>query len=137
MPTEIISGLWIGNIEDAFNIHFLKDNLITILINCTVDYGYIDNIPFKKIRIPLSNNLVPEKDLLLLKNNKERILSFIYENINHSNILIYCYDGLNISPLIIALFLIKYVQISKDDIRNILRSKNNNICLDIDLSFFN
>ena len=136
MPTEIISGLWIGNLEDAFNIHFLKDNLITILINCTVYYGYIDNIPFKKIRIPLSNNLTPFEDIVLLNKNKDKIIKYIYENIEVSNILIYCYDGLIISPLLVSLFLIKMGGISKDDIRSNLKSKNTNITLDVDLSGF-
>ena len=44
MPTEILSGLWIGDINDSLNKSFIKDNLITILINCTIDYGFIDFI---------------------------------------------------------------------------------------------
>ena len=136
MPTEILSGLWIGDINDSLNKSFIKDNLITILINCTIDYGFIDSIESKKIRIPLSNNLTPDKDLFLLRENKDKIIDYIIQNISEYNILIYCYDGLNISPLIVSLLLIKYGEISKDDIRSILRSKNNKICLDIDLSFF-
>ena len=42
MPTEIISGLWIGEMDSSFDIPFLKDNNITILINCTLDYGFPD-----------------------------------------------------------------------------------------------
>ena len=51
-----------------------------------------------------------------------------------NNILIYCYDGLIISPLIVALFIIKYGNISLDNIRDILRSKNEKITLDLNLS---
>ena len=137
MLTELLSGLWIGGINDSLNKDFIRDNRITILINCTLDYGFIDTIKTKKIRIPLSDNLTPEKDLLLLRNNKEKILDYIFTNIEKDNILIFCYDGIKISPLIVALFLIRYGGISKDDVRSILRSKNQNICLDIDLSFFN
>tara|TARA_B100000214_G_C23621092_1_gene469529 strand:+ start:202 stop:618 length:417 start_codon:yes stop_codon:yes gene_type:complete len=136
MPTEILSGLWIGDINDSFNIPFIKDNLISILINCTVDYDFLDLENIKKLRIPLSCNLTPEKDLHLLKNNKDKILTYIFENMEEHNILIYCYDGVTISPLISALFLIKYGNISKDDIRSILRSKNNKVTIDTDLSFF-
>ena len=67
MPTELLSGLWIGGINDSLNKDFIRDNRITILINCTLDYGFIDTIKTKKIRIPLSDNLTPEKDLLLLR----------------------------------------------------------------------
>lgn len=137
MPTEILSGLWIGDINDSLNRNFIKDNLISILINCTTTYGFIDNIETKKIRLPISNNLNPETDQMFIKQNKEKILDYIYKNIEKYNILIFCYNGLNISPLIASLFLIKYGGVSKDDVRSILRSKNKNICLDIDLSKFN
>ena len=103
MPTEIISGLWISNIDGSFDNNFLKDNNISILINCTVNYGFPD-LNIKKLRIPLTNNLTPEEDIVLLKKNKGKVIDYIYENINFSNILIYCYDGLLISPLIVSLF---------------------------------
>ena len=67
MPTEILSGLWIGDINDSFNKEFINDNLITIFINCTLNYGFIDIPNTKKLRIPLSSNLDPQKDLILLK----------------------------------------------------------------------
>ena len=135
MPTEIISGLWIGDINGSFDNNFLKDNNITILINCTLNYGFPD-INVKKLRIPLSNNLTPSEDHILLKKNKDKIIDYIYENIEFSNIFIYCYDGLLISPLIVSLFLIIKGNISKDNIRSILQSKNNEIILDVDLSEF-
>lgn len=137
MPTEILSGLWIGSVNDSLNNNFIKDNMIQIIINCTTTYGFIDTIETKKIRIPISDNLTPEKDQLLIQQNKDKIVDYIFKNIETFNILIFCYDGLKISPLIVSLFLMKYGGISKDDVRNILRSKNKNICLDIDLSKFN
>ena len=71
-----------------------------------------------------------------LREKMNQILDFIHENIEDNNILIFCYNGLSISPLIIANYMIKYGNISKDNIRDILRSKNENICLDFDLSMF-
>ena len=136
MPVEIISGLWIGNINDSFNTTLLQDNNITIFINCTTNYGFMDKLEGKRIRIPLSSNLDPKTDLVFLRDKKNNILDYIFKNIENHNILIYCYDGLNISPLIVSLFLMEYGKISKDDIRSILRSKNNKIILDIDLSIF-
>ena len=135
MPTEIISGIWISDINGSFDNNFLKDNNITILINCTLKYGFPD-INVKKLRIPLSDNLTPSEDLFLLKKNKNKIIEYIYEHIDFSNILIYCYDGLLISPLIVSLFLIEKGNISTDNIRSILQSKNNKIILDVDLSEF-
>ena len=71
-----------------------------------------------------------------IKNNMDKILDFIDEKIDENNIFVYCYNGLTVSPLIVALYMIKKGNISKDDIRDILKSKNNNICLDFDLSMF-
>ena len=136
MLTELLSGLWISDINDAYNEDFYKDNLINIVINCTVDQAFLDLPKIKKLRIPLSSNLEPDKDLYLLKQNIDKILNYIHENKDDNNILIFCYNGLTISPLIVAIYMIKYGNISKDNIRDILRSKNKDITLDIDLSLF-
>jgi len=136
MLTELLSGLWISDINDAYNEDFYKDNLINIVINCTIDQAFLDLPKIKKLRVPLSSNLEPDKDLYLLKQNIDKILNYIHENKDNNNILIFCYNGLTISPLIVAIYMVKYGNISKDNIRDILRSKNKDITLDIDLSLF-
>ena len=75
-------------------------------------------------------------DIYLLTQKIDEILDFINKSLEEKNIFIYCYNGITISPLIIALYMIKYGNISKDIIRDILRSKNPNICLDYDLGIF-
>ena len=55
MPTEILSGLWIGSLNDVYNSEFYNDNNINIAINCTCDQGFLNRDDIKKIRIPLSN----------------------------------------------------------------------------------
>jgi len=136
MVTEILSGLWIGDLNDAFNEQFYKDNLITIAINCTIDQGFLDLPKLKKVRVPLTDRLDPHRDIQLLKTNIDKILQFIHEKIEEENIFIYCYNGLTVSALICALYIIKKGDISLDTIHDILRSKNKNICLDFDLSIF-
>jgi predicted protein tyrosine phosphatase len=136
MVTEILSGLWIGDLNDAFNEQFYKDNLITIAINCTIDQGFLDLPKLKKVRVPLTDRLDPHRDIRLLKTNIDKILQFIHEKIEEENIFIYCYNGLTVSALICALYIIKKGDISLDTIHDILRSKNKNICLDFDLSIF-
>jgi hypothetical protein len=136
MITEIISGLWIGDHEDTYNEDFINDNLITITINCTIDKGFLNKDNISKIRIPLSPQLNPLTDIEMLKKNIDKILKYIHENIEENNILVYCYNGKTISPLIVGLYILKYGNVSKDLIRDILRSKNENICLDVDLGIF-
>ena len=136
MITEIISGLWIGDINDAFNDSFYKDNLITISINCTIDQGFLDIPKIKKVRVPLTDSLDPHRDIQLLRINIDKILNFIHEKIEEENIFIYCYNGLTVSALICALYMIKKGDISMDIIHDVMRSKNKNIHLDFDLSIF-
>ena len=66
----------------------------------------------------------------------DKILEFINKSLEDKNIFIYCYNGISISPLIVAIYMVKYGNISKDIIREVLRSKNSNICLDYDLGIF-
>jgi len=137
MLTEIISGIWIGDMHDMYNAQFYKDNLINIVINCTRDQGFLDIPDIQKLRIPLSLNMDPNNDIYMLNTNKRKIMDFIHSNIeSNNNILICCYNGLTISPLIVALYMIEYGGISNDNIRDILRSKNEKISLDYDLSVF-
>ena len=77
MLTEIISGIWIGDITDIYNEQFYKDNLINIVINCTIDQGFPDLPDLRKLRIPLSSNMDPNNDIFsFLERNISRILSF-------------------------------------------------------------
>jgi len=135
MLTELISGLWVGDSNDALNKNFYEDNLIDIVINCTIEKPFINLPDVKKVRLPISSNITPERDIILLQKNMNKIIDYIYNN-STKNIFIHCYNGLNISPLFIAIYIIKYGDISKDLIHDILRSKNQNICLDYNLSLF-
>ena len=130
---EIISGLWVGDIDIMLHKKFIKENNINIIINCTQQIAFPE-VDVKKVRIPFSDRL--ENDIDLLKQNKDKILEFIFNQLDVDNILICCYDGLNISPFIVAIFLIKYGEIKKEDVRTIIRTKNNSITLDYDNSLF-
>ena len=70
--TEIISGLWISNIDMIYNKQFLKDNDITIIINCTVNYKFNNESTIKNVRIPLVEDLYSNIDMtqpLMLEDN--------------------------------------------------------------------
>jgi protein-tyrosine phosphatase len=128
---EIISGLWIGNIDVMYNKEFINDNNINVILNCTTNYKFSDNTDTKNIRIPLSDNLYHNIDTL--RQNKDKILTFIDDALNDSNILLCCYDGKTLSPFIISLYLIKYGGVTKDQIKKIIQSKNTEISMDYDL----
>ncbi len=136
MPTEILSGLWIGSVNDVYNSEFYSDNNINIAINCTTDVGFLNVDTLNKVRIPLSNNSNNQSDIYALSQKIDSILEFIHKSLEEKNIFIYCYNGISISPLIVGLYMVKYGNISKDIIREVLRSKNPNICIECDLGIF-
>ena len=133
---ELLSGLWIGDTDILNSKKFMTDNSIDIIFNCTqiFDFPDLDNI--QKIRLPFSNDKNSDTDLMLLRQNKNKILSFINDNIDNKNILIVCYDGKSISPFIVFLYIAEYSKIDKRSIYNIMLTKDSNLALWYDLSLF-
>ena len=133
---ELLSGLWIGDTDILNSKKFMTDNQIDIILNCTQLFESPDLDNIQKIRLPFSNNKNSDTDLSLLRKNKNKILSFINDNINDKNILIVCYDGKSISPFIVYLYIAEYSKIDKRSIYNIMLSKDSNLSLWFDLSLF-
>ena len=132
---ELLSGLWIGDSSILNSKKFMEDNQIGIILNCTQLFDFPD-LDLQKIRLPFSNNKNSDTDLSLLRQNKDKILSFINDNIDNHNILIVCYDGKSISPFIVALYIAEYSQLDKKSIYNILLTKDSSLSLWYDLSLF-
>ena len=132
---ELISGLWIGDTDILNSKKFMIDNQIDIILNCTQLFDFPD-LDIQKIRLPFSNDKNSDTDLMLLRQNKDKILSFIHNNINDKNILIVCYDGKSISPFLVYLYIAEYSKIDKKSIYNIMLTKDSNLSLWFDLSLF-
>ena len=132
---ELLSGLWIGDTDILNSKKFMTDNQIDIILNCTQLFDFPD-LDIQKIRLPFSNDKNSDTDLMLLRQNKDKILSFINDNINDKNILIVCYDGKSISPFLVYLYIAEYSKIDKRSIYNIMLTKDSNLSLWYDLSLF-
>jgi len=130
--TEVLSGLWIGDIDIMYNKKFIEDNQIKLIINCTIDYKFSEHKGVQNVRIPLPNNLYNSIDTI--RQNKDKILNFIDSNLENHHILICCVDGIIISPFIVSLYLVKYGEIEKSEIKKIIQSKNQVVSMDFDLS---
>jgi protein-tyrosine phosphatase len=130
--TEVLSGLWIGDIDIMYNKKFIEDNQIKLIINCTIDYKFSEHKGVQNVRIPLPNNLYNSIDTI--RQNKDKILNFIDSNLENHHILICCVDGIIISPFIVSLYLVKYGEIEKSEIKKIIQSKNQAVSMDFDLS---
>ena len=133
---ELLSGLWIGDSDILNSKKFLDDNQIGIILNCTTYFDFPDLNKIQKVRLPFSNDKNSDNDLILLRQNKDKILSFINDNLLKTNILIVCYDGKSISPFIVALYIAEYSKIDKKSIYDILVTKDSNLSLWYDLSLF-
>lgn len=133
---EILSGLWIGDSAILNSKKFMEENSIDIILNCTQIFDFPDINNLQKVRLPFSNDKNSDTDLMLLRQNKDKILSFIDDNITDKNILIVCYDGKSISPFLIALYIAEYSKIDKKSIYNILLTKDSSLSLWFDLSLF-
>ncbi len=133
---ELLSGLWIGDTDILNSKKFMEENSIDIILNCTQIFDFPDIKDLQKIRLPFSNDKNSDTDLMLLRQNKDKILSFIDSNITEKNILIVCYDGKSISPFLVALYIAEYSKIDKKSIYNILLTKDSSLSLWFDLSLF-
>ena len=131
--TEVLSGLWIGDIDMIYNKKFLEDNQIKVIINCTYEHPFSETTKdIQNIRIPLHNNIYNCIDTL--RQNKDKILEFINSQLEFNHILICCQDGTCISPFIVSLYLIHYGNIQKSEVRKMIQSKNQVISMDYDLN---
>jgi len=133
---EIISGLWIGDIDIMHSKKFLKENDIKIIVNFTIDIDSPDNSEIKNIRIPVSEQLKYSNDVIKLNTYLKELLNIIKNNTDKNNILLSCYDGKGVSSLVAALYILKNSSIPKDYIRQLIQSKCKDISLDFELSVF-
>lgn len=133
---ELLSGLWIGDTDILNNEKFIKDNNISIILNCTQMFEFPKIEEIKKIRLPFSPIRESDKDIYLLRENYKKVVNFISENLDINNILICCYDGKSISPFLVALYIASKSEIKKESIYEILLTKDKNLDLWCDLSVF-
>lgn len=120
MASEIITNLWLGNIIDSRNVEFL--NNIDIIINCTKNLPF-NNDKNEQVRIKVDDNLEKEEIVSMYKylNNTT---SFIHESLTKGkSIFVHCYAGKQRSATVICAYLMKYLQFSYDEAKNLLRCK--------------
>lgn len=133
---EIISGLWIGDVNILMNQKFIEENDIGIIFNCTSTFQSIKLSSVQSIRLPFTDSFDSVNDVETLKKNKNKICEYIKSNLLKKNILICCFDGKVISPLICALYLLEYSKIDKKSIYPLLLNKEKSFKLWMDLSLF-
>ena len=133
---ELLSGLWIGDTDILKNKKFIDDNNINIILNCTQMFDFPDNKDVRKIRLPFSPVRESNSDIFLIRENKEKIISLIKNNIDKYNILIVCYNGKSISPFLVSLYICSESDIDKSSVYDILLTKDSSLELWCDFYLF-
>lgn len=127
--TEIISGLWISGKDTALDAKWIKQNKITVLINCT------KSVPFPEediglihvLRVAVNDNLDPV-EIEKMRKYLEPVSQKIAEWLPNHNILVHCYAGRQRSSSIILAYLIKYADVSLDEAIELLKTKKIDTC---------
>lgn len=122
---EIINNLWIGNYKSAFDIDFIKDNNICLIINLskTIEFNSLKNI--YKYRIPINDNLSEESNQGMINHfDKSYYLIDKYLKKN-KGVLIHCRAGVQRSATLTALYLMKRYNIKSKEAMKIIKLKRN------------
>jgi hypothetical protein len=116
IPRNKKSGaLWLGNYKSSLDPVFLKDNNISVIINCTIDLPYVYEIldpekhglsKLETFRIPVYDSLL-EHDIIIMEQYLSTALPFILKKLltEHKNILVNCHAGAQRSAVCVAALL--------------------------------
>lgn len=126
MPTEIITGLWIGNTND-YNSNFIQNKNITSVIT-NLKQKNIKNIEFIYLPLNINYNKLNNE---YINNLNGLFIDYIYDIIeyihnkiiNFKNVLICCKTCEQISPAIITIYLIKFGKIEPNKCIKYIKSK--------------
>lgn len=118
--TEVISGLWLGNIQDSKNKEFISR--MDVIINCTKDLPFI-NKKKKNIRLPINDNL-EKVEVRNLYTFLPKITLFIHDCLHQNlNVFVHCYAGKQRSVSVVVAYLMKYLNISLNKAITLVRTK--------------
>ena len=122
VATEIIPNLWLGDIRSALDTEFLRRNRIGTIINCTTKHPFTkENV--EKIRIELRDRGT-EDDFNTMYICLVRFVPELYKMLrSRKRVYVHCYAGCQRSVTIIIGFLIKYTDMTLQEIIDTLQSK--------------
>ena len=120
MATQILNGLWLGNIIDSKNLEFLEE--IDIIINASTDIPFVSD-KTKNIRVSVKDNL--EKDQIIkLYTYLDNVTEYIYNSLmDNKKIFVHCYAGKQRSATIVCAYIMKYLNLSYKTSTELMKSK--------------
>ena len=104
----IIPQIWVGNYESSKNVNFLRQNQITVIINCSKNIPFVNHSYLKgvyKYRVPVHDNLKIE-EIMLMEKYLYKIVPIIHQHYKKKrNILIHCAAGMQRSAIVALAYL--------------------------------
>ena len=120
---EIIPGIWLGNRVAAADAHWLRDNRIEVVFNCTKDLPFKKDYNCHRYRLPVDDNLDPVEINNMGKWAAEAVSKAYLEWGAGRPMLIHCFAGRQRSAAVVAMLLIVILEKSNDEIMNYIRAK--------------
>jgi protein-tyrosine phosphatase len=122
---KIIENIYIGNIISAQNKDFIKNNNISIIINCSNDipnYFILDN-SIQYYRLPIDDSL-ETYDINLMSELLPKYVKIIDDAIKENkNILVHCYAGRQRSACLVTAYLLYKYNYNLSDAYKIILEK--------------
>lgn len=122
---KIIPNLYIGNIDSAKNLNFIKDKKIKVIINCSNSipnyFQYDTNIEY--YRLAVDDSLLNE-DIELMTEYLPQYVNIIDKSLSQNKpVLVHCYAGRQRSACLIAAYLIYKYKYSIEEAYKYIISK--------------
>ena len=95
-PSEIVEGLWIGDMFTAKDSEFFRKNNIRAVLNCTLEipnyFSSSGDIEYTRISV---NDILDPKDTEVMRKYLPYAVAFLYKNhdLEGKNTFIHCHRG--------------------------------------------
>lgn len=119
---EILPNLWLGNAKASIDEHFIRDNNIYVVFNCTKNLPFSPMIPIK-YRVPVDDNLEEEEIRNMELWAAEIAYKIIAEYKQGRSILVHCMAGMQRSAAAVAFMLIVYTHMRGADAMKMIKEK--------------
>jgi hypothetical protein len=125
--TEILPGLWLGDLTSAQDTNFLKDKQVHIMFNCSKSSESPNHSLMKGIyHLNVLNNY-NINNLHLVCQQLDTYCHRLKQHLCQSNILIYCENGYRMAPVFMTMYLMKTGSFKAAYVIKCLRTKRVNL----------